>query len=888
MSRASDIAPVAAALQRWAVPMPDMGCGVYRLTHGPSEHKHSYQSFCPWSPDGRWLLLLQYDRIHLEARVCVLDLLDGSLRTVGVTTQWNSHTAAYQQWQGRTGRLVYYASDENTPALVSVMPDGTDCRVIPTELEGCNCTADGQWAIGATPRTVLFPDDQLAPRHDKGLIRLNLLTGRSELILSVEQALAVVPHADSIRHCHLYVKMTIPHQRLSRVLFNLTNTLWDRGCGEPQVRLLMAVNCDGGSPAYLGPIAHHPNWHPLENTAVVNVKDDRDNLRFGCYDGQGIKPLRCVPHAKGAGHPSFTRDGRWICTDRMSECDRCQLTLNDVITGEQVVLAEYDGVSEGYATFKSVTQRQPGQTVIGALRSSNAASRRTWQTHAHPTWSRDGNVILFNADLGHGSQLYAVDWHEAMERGAPSSSIVQGCDSAKDQPALSQDMSGSSAPVKVPVADVLWKPEGTVEFCFRASAHVGPRAIRSRPVVLARSPLFTLTLIQTPQLVQLSVTMAHDGSLPEEDAAALTSGNIFWAFLRHDRWYRCTLAWNAPRGDLDLYLNGCSQEEIRLLRRRPTWPAPSFPQGHLELGGTLNAGEADEVRLAIGEVHLWTRCLSAQEIRHRLHASPDFDLVGEGRWDYPGSLAVDPGRLSLLYEADFTGPLSVVHEDALFQNDQRVKEPAGYEWVLEGPGVAQARDGICTVASTEASRLSHLVLWNTRCFPDNILIEFEMNVEDTTRGLTILFFATRNLQGGSPFAPGMEKRGGIFTRYHSGQLNGYHVSYWACNVQAEIGIPRRTANLRKNRGFRMVSVGVDRIGAAEPSFHRVRLLKQGPRVILETRGQLALIYTDSDPPSQSPTWTDGWIGLRQMGSSEKVAYRQLRVWKLSDDPAAAS
>lgn len=453
-------------------------------------------------------------------------------------------------------------------------------------------------------------------------------------------------------------------------------------------------------------------------------------------------------------------------------------------------------------------------------------------------------------------------------------------------PLLSLDLADAGPRAQVQTPEGIWRPEGSFEFRFRALAAVQPRSLRGRPLTLLRSPLFTLTISQTAQLVLLNIAMAHDGSLSETEAAAVSSGNIFLSFLRPELWYHGVLTWNAPRGDLDFYLNGCLQEEIRLLRRRPVWPTPHAPRGPIEFDGLLNPGEPDEIRFEAGQAHLWPTCLSEQQVRQRLAAQPNFELTGEGRWDYAGSLPVNEGDLSPLYEADFQQPLKVVHESALFQCERRVAEPVGADWVLEGPGSAESQGGICTITSNDDSRLSHLVLWSTRCFPDDILIEFQMRADDTTRGLAILFFATRSLSGGSPFAPGLEKRDGVFTRYHSGQLNGYHVSYWACNVEEEGGIPRRTANLRKNKGFRMVSVGVDRIGGEEPTYHRVRLLKQGGRIMLETRGRVALVHHDAGQPLHDPAWTDGWIGLRQMGSSHQVTYRQFRVWSVK--PRATS
>lgn len=394
-------------LARWAEPVPEMGCGVYRVTHGPKEHKHTYHLFCPWSLSQGLLLLLRYDRVSPEAEVCVLDADTGEIRAVGLSRRWESHGAAFQQWQGN--RILYRSTDEDGPTAVTVGPDGSDEREYRTDdLSADCCSPDGSWVYGATPVEHMFPDDEIGPRHDKGLGRTNLDTGESELVLSIERALAVVPHADEIAPCHLYAKMIIHHRRLPRVLFNLTNTFWDRDDKEPRIRCIISVDADGSNPAYVGRILHHPNWHPTEDRILANVLDCNEAVRFGLYRGDGQDLLEYVPATDGSGHPSFSPDGRWLCTDG-GHGTTSTVIFCDPRIGEVTVAAEFEAVSDGYASFKAIDGRAPDETVSQALKRASANRGKTWQTQSHPAWSRDGTAILFNVDLGEGSQLYAVD-----------------------------------------------------------------------------------------------------------------------------------------------------------------------------------------------------------------------------------------------------------------------------------------------------------------------------------------------------------------------------------------------------------------------------------------------------------------------------------------------
>ena len=399
-----------ATLARWATPMPDMGSAVYRLTAGPQEHKHTYHLFCPWSPDQSQLLLLRYDRIDPEAEVCLLDAASGAIRGVAPTRRWETHSAAFQQWQGSRNHILYRSADDEGPTAVTVHHDGSDERVFQTgEVTANYCSPDGRWVYGVTPRERLFPNDDIAPRDDKGLWRSDLDTGDRELILSIEQAVSLVPDADTIAHCHLYAKMVVHHRRLPRVLFNLTNTFWDRDGTEPRIRHIISLDAGGENPAYIGRVLHHPNWHTVENRIVANVKDFNDTVRFGLYHGDGQGLLEYVPAATGSGHPSFSPDGRWLCTDGAGQGTRSTVVLCDPRTGSVNVAADYEAFSDGYASFKAIDERAPGETVSQALDRAAVAHGGVWQTQSHPAWSRDGTAVVFNADLGEGSQLYVVD-----------------------------------------------------------------------------------------------------------------------------------------------------------------------------------------------------------------------------------------------------------------------------------------------------------------------------------------------------------------------------------------------------------------------------------------------------------------------------------------------
>ena len=476
---------------------------------------------------------------------------------------------------------------------------------------------------------------------------------------------------------------------------------------------------------------------------------------------------------------------------------------------------------------------------------------------------------VLQLDLDGELTAWAGDGTVAAQLG-PEAKFVESAEGQGVEP-------GAQGPaVVVPVPDELWRSAGTLAFRIRPSRTLRIYKDGKLNVDLVKCPLFTLGLMEFKRHVVLRASMTHDGTEKDKKAlAAATGGQLYWSHLKGGKWYHIAIAWDAAKGRFDVFLNGTIQQELRLRRRWQPWRPPANPSGNLEIGGTLGAGDT-EAKIAVDSIQLYPGFMDEACIAATLKGRPNFALTNEGRWDFGDSLDLSPYELTPLYETEFDEPLNWIHEDDLFDGEKRVRAPEGKDWVLEGTegGTATVADGRCTIVT----KGKHHVLWNTRLFPESFLLEFGVSPINANIGLTIVFFATRSLEGGSPFDLGLPKRAGSFRTYHSGALNGYHCSYWATNP-ADGGILRRTTNLRKNCGFAMPAAGIDRIGGKGPGPHRVRILKIGNKIRVETRGKLALTF-DDDGKTYGPVWQDGWIGLRQMGHSEQVSYTHFKVWKV--------
>lgn len=179
--------------------------------------------------------------------------------------------------------------------------------------------------------------------------------------------------------------------------------------------------------------------------------------------------------------------------------------------------------------------------------------------------------------------------------------------------------------------------------------------------------------------------------------------------------------------------------------------------------------------------------------------------------------------------------------------------------------------GKLVLESEPGQRDNHLVCWLTKEMPAEFLLEFTVRPQNRKEGLNIVFFSTRGAKGESIFDPALKPRTGVFNQYHSSDINGYHLSYWAGD--------RGTANVRKNAGFKLVASGPDRVvDGPGDAFQVVRVYKRGGTIRLMVDDIISVAF-DDDGKTHGPVWNhSGWIGLRQMGHTGRGEYDSLKVY----------
>jgi hypothetical protein len=308
-------------------------------------------------------------------------------------------------------------------------------------------------------------------------------------------------------------------------------------------------------------------------------------------------------------------------------------------------------------------------------------------------------------------------------------------------------------------------------------------------------------------------------------------------------WHHFAVSWNAGTGAANAFLNG----------------SPFY-----EAGQNLSPWEIPEARrfnVPLERVPLARVVVSADELSQEV-------LNREIPANALHTLDHLLGQSPLPKLSDDRGPL-------IFEN--RLGAPSDLKgWPVEGPANIVFQDGWMRIRSERPDGPEgHVVLWCPKIFPDRFLAEWDFELLEP-QGLSIVFFAAAGKEGRDLFSPQLAPRSGVFGQYTNGDIDCYHISYFASNPN----VPRTVANFRKNAGFYLLSngpVGIARTEATGAVHHAI-LRKAGARIQMAVNGRTIIDFED-DGRRAGPILGDGRIGLRQMQRTVQ-RYRNFRVFDL--------
>lgn len=323
--------------------------------------------------------------------------------------------------------------------------------------------------------------------------------------------------------------------------------------------------------------------------------------------------------------------------------------------------------------------------------------------------------------------------------------------------------------------------------------------------------------------------------------------NLFLPLLPGGQWYHLAGRWDSTNGVFDMFLNGLP---LRIPGTKvASWVIQEMPFQ------PVTEGKIEGIELS---TDFWSEADIESKVAMRDHGDIA-PLAGYG--DTPPLTGIDDMKDEIIYEADFS-------ESGALEN-----------WTMEGPGVFETdSDGWMTMESTEIDvggpGDGHFVFWAPPSLPENFFAEFDFQAI-SDMGLCIMLFAAKGSNDKDIFDPSLKPRDGHFGGYIRGDIDCYHISYYA-NIPTNPG--RITSNLRKNPGFYLVSNGPPGVPMNSKDIHKVILARKDGRIRLGVDDKTIIDWQD-DGVKYGPVHGGGHFALRQM-KWMKARYNNFKLWSV--------
>jgi len=385
---------------------------VRAITRGPKFHWFGYYDKLQFDPTGRYALGMEVTFEHRSPRpddvirVGMVDLRDNDRWTeLGTSSAWGWQQGCMLQWRPGSRDEVLWNDRDDTGYVTRILNVKTGRRqTLPHP--SYTLSPDGRTAVSADFRRINdmrpgygyagLPDPYLedpAPK-DSGIYRLDLDSGRADLIISLADIVAFGKIPDDPKRAKHWFNHLLFNTDGSRFVFLHRWRLLDgdsryKTVGGFGTRMLTATS-EGKDIRVVDPhgktshfIWRDPRhilawaWHPSHGEAFYLYEDGSDKVEI---IGRGVMTRN--------GHCTYLPGNEWILNDTYPDKDRKQhVYLYHVPTGRTVPLGGFH---------------------------LPPAYRGEWRCDTHPRFSPDGRSVIIDSPHAGGRQMYLLDISGAM------------------------------------------------------------------------------------------------------------------------------------------------------------------------------------------------------------------------------------------------------------------------------------------------------------------------------------------------------------------------------------------------------------------------------------------------------------------------------------------
>ncbi len=388
------------------MPVEERLCTVRPLTQGPRAHFPGNNDGSPWDASGRYALVLEAEadnRTPLPGEKAAILLVDGekgAAQQIADSAAWNWQSGCRLQWlpSARRPEIIFNDVCEGKHVAVILDIQTGARRVLPRPIHAVSPDGKSALSINLARLTHLRPWQEYAgvrdefvadftPKND-GIWWMDLLTGESRLLVSIDQAVKFrpKPNMEDVKH------------RFDAVMLNPSGTRflflqrWSRLIGgRPFNERLWSCNTDGTD---LHIVADHdsvPHFEWRDDTHILAwAAQERQSERYLLFTDRSDEVEHIgVDHLTEGGNGSYSPDRRWLAAD----------TYPDTRTRRQLLLYEL-------ATDRRVN--------IGAFTTPPPFLRGELRCDLNPRWRADGKQLCFVSSHEGVRQVYAMDVSEVV------------------------------------------------------------------------------------------------------------------------------------------------------------------------------------------------------------------------------------------------------------------------------------------------------------------------------------------------------------------------------------------------------------------------------------------------------------------------------------------